>query len=253
MASGLPPAPRWAWVAMIAGVIAIAVMLPIALGRGQVRVSESGTDAVAQSSDAASSGPSPTEATDDEPAVIAVYGDSYSAGSDEGGNGPAGWPARLADRLDADVRLHAVQGAGYVVGGGGETFLEQVQGSPEPEADVVVVFGSRNDTDAPAEEIAAQATATYSAVEAASPGADVVVIGPAWSDEAVPPGTLLARDAVATAAESAGLTFVDPLEDGWFFGRLELIGSDAIHPTDQGHEYLAGLIEPILRTALDRP
>ena len=167
MATGLPPAPRWAWVAMIAGVVAIAVMLPIALGRGQVEVSESASDRTpAADATQPTASPSATEETTaaDEPPVIAVYGDGYSAGSDEGGNGAAGWPALVADRLDADVRLHAVQGAGYVAGGGGGTFLEQVHASPEPDADVVVVFGSRNDTGAPSQEITDQASATYEAI-----------------------------------------------------------------------------------------
>jgi lysophospholipase L1-like esterase len=239
---------------MITGVVAIAVMLPIALTRGQVPVAESASERTSQPASAsASTGSAAAETTaPDGPPVIAVYGDSYSAGSDEGGNGPAGWPARLADRLDADVRLHAVQGARYVGGSGGGTFLEQVQGAPEPDADVVVLFGSRNDTGAPTQEITDQATATYDAVRTASPDAEVVVIGPAWSDEAVPADTFLARDAVRAAAEAAELPFVDPLDAGWFFGRLELIGADAIHPTDQGHAYLAGLIEPVLRNALAR-
>ena len=158
----------------------------------------------------------------------------------------------MADRLDADVRLHAAQGAGYVAGGDGGTFLEQVQESPEADADVVVVFGSRNDTGAASQEITDRATDTYEAVRAASPDADLVVIGPAWSDEAVPGEVFLVRDSVSAAAETAGATFVDPLDGGWFFGRLELIGGDAINPTDEGHAYLAGLIEPILRAAIER-
>ena len=136
--------------------------------------------------------------------MIAVYGDGYSAGSAQGGTGAAGWPALVADRLDADVRLHAAQGAGYVAGGDGGTFLEQVQESPEPDADVVVVFGSRNDTGAPSQEITDRATDTYEAVRTASPDADLVVIGPAWSDEAVPAEVFLVRDSVSAAAETAG-------------------------------------------------
>jgi lysophospholipase L1-like esterase len=233
---------------MIAGVVAIAVMLPIALGRGQVAVSESSTD---RTPAAGTTGATSTAESADGPPVIAVYGDSYSAGSDQGGNGPAGWPALVAGRLDADVRLHAAQGAGYVAGGE-NTFLNQVLASPEPDADVVLVFGSRSDTGAPARQIGDQAAATYQAVRTAAPSAELVVIGPAWSDEAVPADTLLARDAVQSAAEAAGLAFVDPLAEGWFFGRLELIGADAIHPTDDGHAYLADLIEPVLREALAR-
>jgi len=236
---------------MIAGVIALAVLFPIALGRGQVAVTASQSDGTPP---AATTQPSATEsaepADDEGPPVVAVYGDSYSAGSGEGGNGAAGWPAIVAGRLEADVRLHADPGAGYVAAGGAGTFLDQVQASPEPDADVVVVFGSRNDTGAPVQQIEDQATATYDAVRAESPAATLVVIGPAWSDAAVPADTLLARDAVRAAAETAGVAFVDALADGWFFGRLELIGGDAIHPTDEGHVYLADLIEPILREAL---
>jgi len=183
--------------------------------------------------------------------LLVVYGDSYSAGGRQGGNGDDGWPAIVADHLDADLRLHAAGGAGYVNGSPArdETFLDQVRLHPAPDADVVVVFGSRNDTGAPSSEIADRAAGVYAALRTASPSAEVVVIGPAWSDEAVPAETLLARDAVRTAA--AGLTFLDPLEEGWFFGRLELIGGDAIHPTDEGHAYLADRIEPVLRDTLD--
>jgi lysophospholipase L1-like esterase len=240
---------------MITGAVALAVLVPIALGRGQVDVSESGSDrtpaaeTTQPSAEASTQAPTTDAPAEDAPPVVAVYGDSYSAGSVEGGNGPAGWPAIVAGRLGADVRLHAVPGAGYVAGGGG-TFLEQVQASPEPDADVVVVFGSRNDTGAATEQISEQAAAVYEAVRAASPSAEMVVIGPAWSDEGVPSDTLLARDAVQSAAEAADLTFVDPLADGWFFGRLELIGADAIHPTDEGHAYLAELIESVLQESL---
>ena len=87
---------------MIAGVVAIAVMLPIALGRGQVEVSDSGIDRAGAATEAgASPTASPTAEADAEPPVIAVYGDSYSVGTGQGGTGPAGWPALVAGRLAA--------------------------------------------------------------------------------------------------------------------------------------------------------
>ena len=93
---------------MIAGVIAIAVMLPIALGRGQVAVSETGVERATGSSDPTPSAtgsttgtPSSTgEPTADETPVIAVYGDAYSADSAQGGEGAA-VPGR-PDRRDHD-------------------------------------------------------------------------------------------------------------------------------------------------------
>jgi lysophospholipase L1-like esterase len=184
--------------------------------------------------------------------VIAVFGDSYSAGGRQGGKGATGWPAIVADRLDAEIRLHAAGGAGYMNGSRAEdeTFLDQVQGSPEPDADVVVVFGSRNDRDLPAVDIKRQATAVYAAIRSASPSALLVVIGPAWDDDGVPDEMFLARDAVSSAAAAAGALFVDPLAQEWLLDRPELIGGDGVHPNDAGHVYLADRIEPVVREAL---
>lgn len=223
-----PPTSRRARVALVAGAVAAAVLVPIAIGRDGIGA-------------AAGGGP-----------VLAVYGDSYSAGGRQGGKGDDGWPAIVADHLDADLRLHAAGGAGYVNGSQArdETFLDQVEFHPEPEADVVVVFGSRNDRELPAADIKAQAAAVYGAVRTASPSATVVVIGPQWDDDVAPREMYLTRDAVRSAAASAGVLFVDALQEGWLFERPSLIGTDGVHPNDVGHAYLAALIEPIVRDAL---
>jgi lysophospholipase L1-like esterase len=216
---------RRARVALLAGVTAAAVLVPFATDLGW----------------ADPSGP-----------VLVVYGDSYSAGGRQGGKGDHGWPALVADRLDADLRLHAAGGAGYANGSraAGETFLDQVLGNPEPDADVVIVFGSRNDRFLPATEVKDQAVAVYDAVRAAAPAAHLVVIGPAWDDDVPPDELFLTRDAVASAAAAAGALFVDPLADEWLRGHPELIGADGVHPDDRGHAHLAGLVERSLHDAL---
>ena len=40
--------------------------------------------------------------------------------------------------------------------------------------------------------------------------------------------------------------FVDPIAEGWFVGRPDLIGADGIHPTDAGHAYMAARIAPLI-------
>ena len=40
--------------------------------------------------------------------------------------------------------------------------------------------------------------------------------------------------------------FVDPIAQGWFVGRPDLIGDDGVHPTDAGHAYMAARIAPLI-------
>ncbi len=158
----------------------------------------------------------------------------------------------MAGGLDADLRLHAAGGAGYVNGSTAddETFLDQVRGHRVPDADVVVVFGSRNDELLPPAEVKAQAAQVFAAVRAGSPSAALVVIGPAWDDDVPPAELLRTRDAVAAAAGAAGASFVDPLAEQWLLDHPELIGTDGMHPHDAGHAYLASRIAPAVREAL---
>lgn len=187
------------------------------------------------------------------PPVLAFYGDWYTAGTPQGGRGPAGWPAIVSGRLGArGTQPHALTDAGYVATSsfGDGTFTSLAEQLPEPDADVTVVFGSRNDYLAPPARITAAALRFSELVRAAAPRTRLLVIGPAWTDADVPPELLAVRDAVAAAATSADATFVDPLAEGWFVGEAGLIGTDGISPTDAGHVYLADRIEPLIRALL---
>lgn len=183
---------------------------------------------------------------------VLIIGDSYTAGSDEGGNGTAGWATQAAARLidqGYDLRRYdlAAGGSGYVEAGpSGDTFVNLATQAPEG-MELVVVFGSRNDGSQPEEVIRAAAAQTYELLLAASPEARLLVIGPPWVNDRPPAAILAARDAVEEAAVAAGATFVDPIEAGWFAGDAEeFIGGDGVHPTDEGHRYLADLITPLM-------
>ncbi len=186
-----------------------------------------------------------------EPPVIAVYGDGYASGNETGGQGAAGWPALVAEQTGAALVLNAVPQAGYAsIGITGQNYSGLLTASPVPDADVTVLFGSRNDANEdPAlvqqQVVTAMATATQNA-----PGSTLVVIGPVWDDGNVPASALVVRDLVQAAAQEAGAVFVDPLTDGWFASGTRLIGSDGISPTDAGHVYLADLIAPVVTAAL---
>jgi lysophospholipase L1-like esterase len=63
---------------------------------------------------------------------------------------------------------------------------------------------------------------------------------------------LYIRDTLNSQADWAGATFIDPIREGWFVGRPDLIGPDGVHPNDAGHAYMAEKIAPLIRAQLSR-
>ena len=189
--------------------------------------------------------PSAAEAT--QSSLLAVYGDGYAAGNELGGLGSAGWPALLAERTGAELALHAAPRAGYLaVGTTGQNFLDLVRAAPVPDAAVTLVVGSRNDMNQDVTRIRQNAAERGSSIRSQAPDTTVVIVGPVWPDGNAPASVLAVRDAVRDAAVAAGVTFVDPLVEGWFTGDVGLIAGDGVSPTDAGHAYLAGVLEPYL-------
>src|ERR1700758_671064 len=82
---------------------------------------------------------------------VAVVGDSYTTGTDEGGLGPKSWTAlawhtltQRGVRIGADVSAEGR--AGYGVPGDHGSIFEDLTGrAVKPEDALVVFFGSRND------------------------------------------------------------------------------------------------------------
>ena len=202
----------------------------------------------ADSASSASATGSATTASPD-PSRVLVVGDGLTAD-------PAAWPVLVvADRQGGDrpveLDVAAVDGCGYArPGPGSATFGSLVDGAGTG-FDVVVFFGSQRDN-AAAPDVQSAAEAAFRSVARASPEATVLAIGPAWGPS--PPGYIVTnRDAVGAAAEAAGVTFVDPLAEGWFDGADgALLGPDSRQPTEAGHRLLADRIGPLLDEALAR-
>ena len=233
-------------------IAAVLVITALFVGGSAWYASNRATPVFEPPTKASRSDPSAAESTAHAP-VLAVYGDGYVSGTSQGGVGPAGWPAIFSARVGAEpTTVHAVPGAGYVAEAPttGDTFGTLAQQGPEPTADVTIVFGSRNDYFAAPDAVYAAATRTFTTIRAAAPNTRLLVIGPAWTDAAVPGQLPRVRDAVARAAADAQATFVDPLADRWFVGLPQLIGTDVVNPTDAGHVYLADRIEPAVRQVL---
>lgn len=192
---------------------------------------------------------------------VAVVGDSYTTGTDEGGLGPKSWTAlawhSLAQRGVRVVPDVSAEGrAGYGVPGDHGSIFEDLTGrAAKPEDALVVFFGSRNDQGFHPEDpelLAAKVRDTFGLARLRSPSARLLVIGPPWPTADVPDSVLEIRDVLNGAARAAGATFVDPIGDRWFVDRPDLIGPDGVHPNDAGHQYLADKIAPLIGMQLSR-
>lgn len=189
-------------------------------------------------------------------AQIAVIGDSYTTGSDEGGRGTQAWTEQAWALLaESGVAVHAdvaaEGGAGYgQPGNRGSVFHDLATRAVHRGDMLVVFFGSRNDQPVSPARLPELAAAAFALARTAAPQARLLVIGPPWPTASPPPAVLSIRDTLRLQAWSAGATFIDPIADGWFVGRPDLIGHDGVHPTDAGHLYMAKKIAPLIYSQL---
>ena len=187
---------------------------------------------------------------------IAVVGDSYTTGSDQGGNGPQGWAPQawkaLSDHgIAVTPTVAAEGGAGYCRRGNrGSVFEDLTVRAVKPNDVLVVFFGSRNDMNVEPTRLSIAMYGTLKLARRIARSAKLLVIGPPWPTADPPPEILRVRDVLGYQAELAGATFTDPIAARWFVGKPELIGKDGVHPTDAGHTYMADKIAPLIGTQL---
>jgi lysophospholipase L1-like esterase len=189
---------------------------------------------------------------------VAVIGDSYTTGTDEGGQGSKVWTSRAWQQLSRQgiqiaPDVAAEGGAGYgMPGNHGNVFQGLAARVVRPDDALVLFYGSRNDQPV---DPAVMAGFIHDALEVArrvAPKAQLLVIGPPWPTADVPPAVTAIRDVLAAEARAEGATFVDPIAERWFVGSPELIGPDGVHPTDAGHAYMANKIAPLIGAQLPK-
>ncbi|MGY1609586.1 SGNH/GDSL hydrolase family protein [Geodermatophilus sp. SYSU D00700] len=243
--------PAWAWVTMVAGLVTIVVLLPIALDRAAPASSATGAPATAGES---GSSPTPTAsaAPSAEPADsarVVVIGDSDTGGA----AGEVAWPALLDERLpDAEIESVTTGDSGYVSTTAQESTLTDLVAEADlSDVDLVVLFGSRFDASGISDQVSAAAEESIATVRDEAPDAALVVIGPVWPGGDPPAGVRNNRDVVRAAAEAASVPFVDPLTEGWLAEDAGSVGEDDVHLTDEGQAALAGLVQPVVEGALD--
>jgi lysophospholipase L1-like esterase len=188
---------------------------------------------------------------------VAVIGDSYTTGSDQGGNGPNGWaPQVWRDLTDHGIAVTptvvAEGGAGYCTRGNhGSVFEDLTVRGVKPNDVLVVFYGSRNDMKADPTRLSIAMYGTLHLARQIARSAKLLVIGPPWPTANPPAEVLRIRDILGYQAQLAGATFFDPIAARWFVGKPELIGKDGVHPTDAGHTYMAEKIAPLIGAQLN--
>jgi lysophospholipase L1-like esterase len=190
---------------------------------------------------------------------VAVIGDSYTAGTEEGGMGERGWPAlvwrRLSEQgLSIASTVDATGGSGYVNPGPfGVTFQDAVDRTIADDDEVVVVFGGTNDVGLPVDELDSAARRALQTIHERAPSATLIVVGPVWPGPQPSAAALAADETLRQVAQSEGATYVDPIGEAWLADTPELIGADEVHPNDGGHRYLADRLSAVIDTALAEP
>ncbi|MCE5291591.1 MAG: SGNH/GDSL hydrolase family protein [Nocardiaceae bacterium] len=204
------------------------------------------------------------------PMRVAVVGDSYitgGAGSPDpvyGGNIVTSTIAQQLSLLTGwEVLAMAEGGTGYMNPGGGSP--REVYNSTSRNTalaalgalDAIIVWGTLNDFGYSTASLQAAATAYFSALATDRPTAPVIVVGPEVNPTYGVDATALAHDtALQTAANAApnvrayisqiqgtGTPWITGTVSGGSItngnGQVFISGTDNLHPSRAGHEYLA--------------
>lgn len=190
---------------------------------------------------------------------VAVVGDSYTTGSNMGGEGDRGWTTLAWQRLARNgvlinPNVAAEGGAGYGTRGNrGHVFEDLTARAVDAGDDLVVFYGSRNDQKVEPAVLSIMMYGVFQLARRTAPHARFLIIGPPWPTADPPPEMLRIRDTLKYQAQMAKAEFVDPIAERWFVDEPELIGSDGVHPTDDGHVYMADKIAPLIAGELTHP
>jgi lysophospholipase L1-like esterase len=185
---------------------------------------------------------------------VTFLGNSFTGGwlSD---SGPSyRWPAIVSKELDLTDTVITSDGSGYVTDGVGFANYGDLADDVPTDSSVVVVLGSDDDANHSFDAIKKAALDTYATITRRAPGARILAIATFWVDKNPPKGIITSRDAVRAAAKEAGVTFADPIAQGWLVDDpSKTIGPDGLHPTNAGQAELAKRIQPLLEEVLAQP
>jgi lysophospholipase L1-like esterase len=206
----------------------------------------------------ADAGDGPARVADPPPSLL-VLGDSYAAGVGAD-TALTSFAWQLGRDLGLPTTVDGVGGTGFVnpgpgPGPGQQTYLDRLEAVPAEDLDVdlVVVEGGFNDRQYPAAEIESAADAFLAELATRAPGATVVVVGAAAPVPDDPAASAAVNDALSRAARADDVMFLDPTAERWFTDDVvsRYVSDDHVHPTQDGHDYLARRIADAVSPLLE--
>lgn len=188
------------------------------------------------------------QATAPTPHHILFVGASYTAGI--GASAPEfGYAPVTARALGWSARVDAVPGTGYVNPGppsdghpGDGTFAARLARlAPDPAPNILVLQGGRNDIGCPAPELRAAIQRTVALAKSRFRPAHIVLLGPIPATLPPDHGELAVAHELAVVAGATGVTFIDPIAEGWInvHNQRGYVGDVPAHPDDAGYAYIA--------------
>jgi len=183
---------------------------------------------------------------------ILILGDSYTNGTGAT-NQITSYPVSLGRMLDVELFQCGIGGTGYVQPGSGAIFGDSTRINPlgTLKPNEVWFVGSINDSSYTTTQVTTNANAAWAAVKAASPNSIIRVCGVQANSGSMSAANIANNTALKNAALAAGYSFFDPINEGWITGTGHvggttgtgnadvMVGSDAIHPSQAGHDYFA--------------
>ena len=172
---------------------------------------------------------------------VVFLGDSYTSGWNGAGIGARGWPRMVASARRWTAINLAVPGSGFMdPGSSGQPVGSMVGRAIARHPDVVMLAAGHNDFTWALSDTVAAADRVIMRIHRSLPHALLVVVGPIWPNDRPPTATLALRNHLRRVAGKVDALFIDPIAERWFAGsRQTLIGSDGLHPSDQGHDFMA--------------
>lgn len=177
--------------------------------------------------------------------TITLVGDSFVNGSDQNSSQATMWHRVMKLGLPVYFDVFAKGGIGYEFSRDDQNMGSLIE-RMSPGTDLLIIFAGRNDR-AGYQPVHDAALADFQRAKEIAPNTAMLVVGPLWPQPTPAPGPMReTRDAVRDAATEVGARFVDPIAERWFVDTPELIGTDGVHPNDEGQKRLAEIMAPLI-------